>query len=167
MFPQAPPFKGALRLARLSDIPRIGVVAAASFYHSSWFHYERPYFEKYPRDTLSSYRNSFRNAILDSDSIVLVVEDNLNTTEASKVYEALAGVYPAFDEQIPKEMLEKGKAVVAVASFSLLPNSKRHGQFQPEGALIFIFSFSFWWSAMQCNAHHATNMTRFHWQYGR
>jgi len=142
MFPQAPPFKGALRLARLSDIPRIGVVAAASFYHSSWFHYERPYFEKYPYDTLSSYRSSFGTAILDSDSVVLVVEDNLNTAEASNVYEALAGVYPAFDEQIPKEMLEKGKAVVAVASFYLLPNSKRRGQFQPEGALVFCFMVS-------------------------
>ena len=131
MFPAAPPFTGALRLARLADVPRIGVVA--SFFHSSWFGYERPYFNQYPQDTLSSYRNSFRNAILDPDSVVVVVEDTLDRAEASHVYDALAAVYPSFEEQIPKESLEKGNAIVSVASFSLLPNSPRHGQFQPEG----------------------------------
>ena len=133
MFPAAPPFTGALRLARLADVPRISVVAAASFFHSSWFGYERPYFNQYPQDTLSSYRNSFRNAILDPDSVVVVVEDTLDRAEASHVYGALAAVYPSFEEQIPKESLKKGNAIVSVASFSLLPNSPRHGQFQPEG----------------------------------
>lgn len=81
------------------------------------------------------------------------MEGKLNTTEASTVYEALASVYPAFDEQIPNEMLEKGKAVVAVASFSLLPNSKRHGQFQQEGAFVFLFG------GQQCNSMHTMRLT--------
>ncbi|KAI1123612.1 hypothetical protein F5Y10DRAFT_280787 [Nemania abortiva] len=132
MFPPAPPFSGTVRLAKLADIPRIGVVAAASFYHSSWFKYERPYYEKYPFDTLSSYRDSFRKAIRDPDSIVLVVEDALDQNESQQVYDALAKVYPPFEEQIPDEGLKKGKAVVSVAAFSLLPESSRHGQFQPE-----------------------------------
>lgn len=89
MFPPAPAFKGALRLARLSDIPRIGVVAAASFYHSSWSVYERLYYESYPLDTLSSYRSSFRRAVLEPDSVVLVVEDDLDRSEAARVYDAL------------------------------------------------------------------------------
>jgi hypothetical protein len=131
MFPPAPPFTGALRLARLADVPRIGVVAAASFFHSSWFHYERPHFDQYPRDTLSRYHDSFRNAILDPDSVVVVAEDSLDRAEAGHVYGALAEAYPPFEEQIPKEALGKTKAVVPVANFSLLPGSPRHGQFQP------------------------------------
>ncbi len=137
MFPPTPPFTGALRLARLADVPRIGVVATASFFHSSWFGYERPYFDQYPRDTLSSYRNSFRNAILDPDSAAVVVEDTLDRAEAGHVYDALAADYPSFEEQIPKESLEKGKAIVSVAAFSLLPDSPRQGQFQPEGSQLF------------------------------
>lgn len=135
MHPPAPAFKGPLRLAQLSDLPRIGVVAAAGFYHSPWFAYERPYSSQYPLDTLASYRKSFRSAILDPDSVVLVVEDTLDETEAASAYAALSGVYPSFEQQIPKHLLDQNKAVVAVASFSLVPNSNRRGQFQPHGKL--------------------------------
>lgn len=133
MFPPAPAFANGLRLARLSDMPRVGVVAASAFYHSSWFGYERPYYDDFPLDTLSSYRDSFRKAVLDPDSIVLVVEDTLDRNESSKVYDSLAKAYPSFEDQIPDDLLKQGKAVVSVASFSLLPDSARHGQFQPEG----------------------------------
>lgn len=136
MFPPAPPFSGTVRLAKLADIPRIGVVAAASFYHSSWFKYQRPYHEQYPLDTLSSYRDSFRKAILNHDSVVLVAEDTLDPNESRQVYDALAKVYPQFGDQIPDESLRNGKAVVSVAAFSLLPESSRRGQFQPEGLLL-------------------------------
>lgn len=135
MYPPAPTLKGPLRLAQLSDVPRIGVVAAAGFYHSPFFAYERPYYSQYPLDTLASYRKAFRSAILDPDSVVLVVEDTLNETEAASVYAALSGVYPSFEQQIPKHLLEQNKAVVAVACFSLVPNSNRRGQFQPDGKL--------------------------------
>ncbi|KAK0654211.1 hypothetical protein DIS24_g5386 [Lasiodiplodia hormozganensis] len=131
MFPPAPEL-GVLRLATLADIPRIAVVAASGFYHSSWFHYERPYYEKFPLDTLASYRNSYRNAISNKNAIVLVAEDTLNRSEKDSVYGALAESYPSFEEQIPDEHLKAGKAIVAVASFSLLPDSQRSGQFQPK-----------------------------------
>ncbi|KAI0109471.1 hypothetical protein GGR51DRAFT_558161 [Nemania sp. FL0031] len=144
MFPPAPPFAGTVRLAKLADIPRIGVVAAASFYHSSWFQYERPYYEKYPFDTLSSYRDSFRKAIQDPDSVVLVVEDSLDQNESQHVYDALAKAYPPFKEQIPDECLKKRKAVVSVAAFSLLPGSSRHGQFQPQGLFLLNYDFLEW-----------------------
>lgn len=132
MFPPAPPF-GTTRLARLADLPRIGVCAASAFFHSSWFGYERPYYAKYPHDTLSSYRNSFRKAILHKDQVVLVVEASLDANEAQHVYPALRDNYPAFKDQIPPDQLKTGKAIVAVASLSLQPNSPRHGQFLPEG----------------------------------
>jgi hypothetical protein len=71
--------------------------------------------------------------VLDPDSVVLVVEDTLQRNETIHVYDALAPAYPPFDEQIPKDMLMNGMAIVSAASFSLLPHSARHGQFQPEG----------------------------------
>ncbi|KAI4686781.1 hypothetical protein J4E81_008442 [Alternaria sp. BMP 2799] len=131
MFPAAPEL-GALRLAKLTDLPRIGVVAASAFYHSSWFQYERPYYRKYPQDTLASYRDSFRKAIKNPDSIVIVAEHQLNRSEKDQVYDELAAAYPAFEDQIPGDALAKDRVIVAVASFSLLPDSKRKGQFQPE-----------------------------------
>ena len=136
-----PRFSTSVRLARYSDVSRIGVVAASSFYHSPFFHYERPYYEKYPHDTLSSYRNSFRKAILDPDAIVLVAEDSLDRNEAGAVYNSLAADYPPFSEQIPRDVLETGKVIVAVSSFTLLPGSPWHGQFQPEGAQDRIISY--------------------------
>jgi hypothetical protein len=76
---------------------------------------------------MSSYGDPFRNAVLDPDSIVLVVEDTLDQKESIHVYDALAAAYPHFDEQIPKDMLENGKAIVSAATFSLLPHSARYG----------------------------------------
>ncbi|KAK0667297.1 hypothetical protein QBC41DRAFT_141000 [Cercophora samala] len=84
---------------------------------------------------LRQYRHSFRKAILNPNSIVLVVEDNLDRSETHHVYEALEGVYPPFEEQILRDSLDKGKAVVSVASLSLLPGAGQHGQFQPNGML--------------------------------
>lgn len=122
-------------------------MAASSFFYSSWFVYERFYYGKYFIDILS-YRNSFRNAILDPDSIVLVVQHNLDQSESKHVYEALAGVYPPFEEQIPRDSLNKGKAVVSVASFPPLPGSLRHGQFQPNGKV----STSLCWFIVAANS---------------
>lgn len=132
MFPPAPGF-GSLRLARLSDLPRIGVLAAAGFYHSNFFPYERPFANDYPSDTLASYRNMYRTAILDPSLVVLVAEDTLNKSETSSVYDALAKVYPPWDDQIPPEYLDEGKAIVGVTSLSLQSGSERKGQWQPDG----------------------------------
>jgi hypothetical protein len=47
MFPQGPPL-GSLRLANISDVPRIAVVATAGFYYSPVFEWERPSHRDYP-----------------------------------------------------------------------------------------------------------------------
>jgi len=135
MVPPIPSF-GALRLARLADLSRISVVAAAGFFYSSWWPYERLYANSYPNDTLASYRNMYRKAIFDPNVVVLVVEDSLDKNEIDSVYDSLAKVYPDWEHQIPLESLKAGKAVVGITSLALLPDSPRSGQFLPDDMLL-------------------------------
>lgn len=72
--PTAPPL-GSLRLAKPSDILRIGIVATAGFRYLPVFRWERPYHARFPEDTLLSCRTQFMNALKDDDKIVLVAED--------------------------------------------------------------------------------------------
>jgi hypothetical protein len=119
------------RLARLSDIPRIGLVAAAAFYHSPVFQYQRPDHDKYSYDTLASYRAEFASAILDPLSVVLVKETKHNNSESGSVYEALANIYPDLGAAVSPD--DSGNIIIAVASFIFKTGSPRKGQFQPEG----------------------------------
>src|SRR2546421_1908472 len=79
------PSLGSLRLATVQDVPRIGIVAAASFYHSPYFHYQRPDYQKFPFDTVASYRTQFMDAILGNDSVVIVAEDRPESNEIDHV----------------------------------------------------------------------------------
>jgi hypothetical protein len=80
----APPPLGALRVASPADVLRIGIVATAAFKYSPLFRWERPHHEKYPGDTLLSYRTQFQNAIQSDDFIVLVQEDVHDPLENDK-----------------------------------------------------------------------------------
>ena len=71
--PLAPAF-GVLRLASPRDILRIGIVAACGFHCSPVFDWERPYHEKYPKDTLMSFHQEFANTIKGEEHVVLVAE---------------------------------------------------------------------------------------------
>ena len=86
--PVAPPLDG-LRLATMEDLPRIATVAAAGFFHSPTFQYQRSHYAEFPDDTLLSYWNEYAESILDPLCIVLVVEDRLVDTESNQVYDAL------------------------------------------------------------------------------
>ncbi|KAI3556613.1 hypothetical protein CABS01_04220 [Colletotrichum abscissum] len=83
MVPKLPPF-GALRLASPRDILRIGIVATAGFRYSPVFDWERPYHEKFPNDTILSYRHGFASALKSPDSIVLVAVDKFDPEESGK-----------------------------------------------------------------------------------
>lgn len=131
-FPSAPNM-GGLRLAKLSDLPRIGLVAAAGFFHSQVFLYERPDFAKYPRDTVASYRAEYQSLILSSNSIVLVAEDRHKVNEADAVYEALRKVYDDEEAGGAEEKASGDKVIIGVMSIELNPGSARYGQFLPEG----------------------------------
>lgn len=126
---------GHLRLAKLSDVPRIAIVAAAGFWNSPVFRYERPHFNRYPYDTLASYRREYQQAILDPKTAVLVIEDEYRKDEVRPVYDALSIVYPTLHEQLPREEWESSTLIVGVGSLRLQPQSARNGTFQPEGEI--------------------------------
>jgi hypothetical protein len=122
-----PSFPPNIRPALLSDIPRIGIVTAAGFYHSNLYAYMRPNLASYPRDSIADYRVKFSRLILDPACIVLVAEDMYVEDEREKVYPALkaADVYC--------EEVEGKKVTVAVMSVRLQHGSWWIGRFLPEG----------------------------------
>ncbi|PVH98943.1 hypothetical protein DM02DRAFT_656902, partial [Periconia macrospinosa] len=78
-----------VRIATIQDLERIATVAAAGFFHSPTFKYQRRYHAKYPDDTLLSYKSEYRDSILDPDCVVLVAEDDVKDHEGLHVYDAL------------------------------------------------------------------------------
>lgn len=126
-----PSFEG-LRLATLEDLPRIATVAAAGFFHSPTFQFQRIHYADYPNDTLSSYWMEYRAAILDPACVVLVAEDGLKEDEGGKVYSALREAAAYSPGAGPVGM----KVVVGVASINLKPGSSYIGQFQTRCKLV-------------------------------
>lgn len=124
---------GRHRHAKLSDMPRTAVVAAAGFRQSPVFEYQRPHFNRYPQDTLASYERQYQQAILDPKTAVIVIEDEYRKDEVSLVYDALSIIYPFLHEQLPPEQLASSSLIVGVGSLRLQPRSA--GTFQPEGEI--------------------------------
>ncbi|KAF3031959.1 hypothetical protein E8E12_003172 [Didymella heteroderae] len=130
MDPSLPPL-GRLRLARVSDLDRIGFVGAAGFFGSPFFPYARPFYDEYPADTAAHYRKEYLDCILDERKIVLVALDEYKKDEADSVYDALKGIYP--HDWSSSNLDEDGKIIVGIISMSLEMIPDRHGQFNPDG----------------------------------
>jgi hypothetical protein len=119
-----------LRLATMEDLPRIAIVAAAGFFHSPTFQYQRSHYAEYPDDTLFSYWREYAESILDPHRVVLVAEDKLVDTEDNQVYDALrrAAAY------MPTAGMRGGAVVVGVASvrqvsaYPISPSGCMHAQ---------------------------------------
>jgi hypothetical protein len=132
--PAAIPSFGTLRLARVSDLWRIGFVSAASFYHSTFFSYYRPGYRDFSNDTVASYRFEAHNAILNPSMIVLVAEDEYREDEIDFVYDALKSIYPFRKDSGESTPKAGDKVIVGIMNLSLLFNPGRNGQFVPEGS---------------------------------
>ncbi|CAO2650933.1 Nn.00g092300.m01.CDS01 [Neocucurbitaria sp. VM-36] len=117
-----------VRLATLEDLHRISIVAAAAFFWSPTFRFQRPRYNDFPLDTIASYLVEYKAAIKDPACAVLVAEDVLEEDEAKDVYEALRFAYG------PKSPRQKG--IVGVCSLSLKPNSYYIGHCQPGSKLL-------------------------------
>ncbi|KAF1852077.1 uncharacterized protein K460DRAFT_402071 [Cucurbitaria berberidis CBS 394.84] len=113
-----------VRLATLEDLHRISIVAAAAFFWSPTFRFQRPRHGEFPSDTIASYWADYKAAITDPACAVLVAEDVLEEDEANDIYEALRFAYR------PNPPRQKG--IVGVCSLSLKPNSHYIGHVQPE-----------------------------------
>jgi hypothetical protein len=119
------PNVGGVRLATVEDLHRISIVAAAAFFSSPTFRFQRPRYKEYPADTVASFLVDYEAAISDPACVVLVAEDTLREDEVEHVYEALRGICG------PK--ISETKGIVGVCSFSLKPKSCYVGHFQPAG----------------------------------
>ncbi|KAF2497451.1 hypothetical protein BU16DRAFT_605888 [Lophium mytilinum] len=117
-----------VRLATLDDLPRIAIVAAAGFFYSPVFQYQRPHHEAYPEDTVASYLFEYEAAIHDPNTVVLVAEEAQDPQELQKAYGAL------HDITLSTCPLTPGKTVITgVSSISLAPGSIWSGRLQPTG----------------------------------
>lgn len=123
-----PSFGASLRLAGLADVPRLGIVGSAGFYHSVLSAYERPDRDLFPADTVGSYREQLQKYILDPARVVLVAQDTLEPEENDKTYKALRGISGDVNH-----VADDGKVVVGFICLILAKGSTRIGQFQPEG----------------------------------
>ncbi|KAH7075702.1 hypothetical protein BKA63DRAFT_469992 [Paraphoma chrysanthemicola] len=122
MRPPMPNIDG-VRLATFADLERIAIVAAAAFFWSPTFRFQRPWYREHPEDTIASYLADYTAALKDPACAVLVAEDDLEADEAGHVYEALRSAYPC------PPLRQKG--IVGVCSLSLKPGSGYMGCFQP------------------------------------
>lgn len=117
------PFVDGVRLATVQDLHRISIVAAAAFFSSPTFQFQRPHYRQFPCDTIASYFFQYESALKDPCSMVLVAEDILEEAESHHVYRELQW---AFSPQ-PSQR----KDIVGVAGIQLKPGSSYAGQFQP------------------------------------
>ncbi|KAF2808901.1 uncharacterized protein BDZ99DRAFT_463759 [Mytilinidion resinicola] len=125
MDPQVPQLD-KVRLATLDDLPRIAIVAAAGFFYSPVFQYQRPHYEAYPEDTIASYFFEYEAAMHDPNAVVLVAEDIQDPQELDKAYRALHDITLSTCPPTP------GKTVITgVSSITLTPGSIWSGRLQP------------------------------------
>ena len=120
-----------VRLAQPDDIDRTALVAGSGFYYSPANEYERPFRDKYARDTYESYRHELRKCMWDPKRILVVIDATFNQNEDEKLYPALKAEFAG--RAWPRK---DGKVVVGFACLSLRQDSSRTGTFQPQGALL-------------------------------
>jgi hypothetical protein len=120
-FPPAPPL-GPLRLAKMADVPRLGLVASAGFYYSEVRPFTRPRHVEYPGDTILSYQKLFATLIADPNLAIVVASGKYDPEESLKT-----------DAGIPKEAETNAKAgeqvIVGVVVWKFPDGSPRKGQF--------------------------------------
>jgi hypothetical protein len=115
--PPVPAFP-SLWLASLQDVPRIAVVSTLGFQESEIFRFERPKHDQYPQDTLTAFRNLFREQISDPNSVVVAEDVRLPGGDQSSL------VDDADDSAVNPHRI-----VVGVCSWIFQSGSERNGQF--------------------------------------
>jgi hypothetical protein len=124
-FPPVPAFP-SLRLASLQDVPRIAVVSTLGFQESEIFRFERLKHDQYPQDTLTAFRNLFREQISDPNSVVVVAED----------VRLPGGDQSSLVDDADDSAVTPHRIVVGVCSWVCQSGSERNGQFAfPDASL--------------------------------
>ena len=123
-FPPIPPFN-TLRPAKISDIPRISIVAMAGFYYGTLWPHLHPHHAEYPHHTYLHYAAVFSTAVRNPNHVVLVAEDAYELDEDSKT-EASLNPGDDYDVGNPRE---GDRVVVGVMDVRFEEGSARRGQF--------------------------------------
>jgi hypothetical protein len=119
-----------IRMATPDEIPRVGFVAAAGFYHSPANQFERPGRNAFPKHTLLHYQWQMRRCLYDENCVLFVAEDEFEENEDDGVYQALREIC-----QGEKWPVEDGKVVVGFVCLTLKKGSARKGKYQPPGEI--------------------------------
>jgi hypothetical protein len=112
-----------VRLATPDDLDRISIVAAAAFFSSPTFKFQRIHYRKFPLDTIASYFVQYKKAMKDPACVVLVAEDVIDEDESEHVYDAIRESF--------KSVALRRRGIVGVCSIQLKPESAYTHQFQP------------------------------------
>jgi hypothetical protein len=116
-----------IRLATSNDLDRISLLAAAAFFPSPTFQFQRVHYRRFPSDTIASYFVQYEKAIRGPACVVLVAEDVIEEDESEYVYEALR---ESFNSIVPTR-----RGIVGVCSIQLKSESAYIHRFQPQGVL--------------------------------
>ena len=104
---------GKIRLARLSDTDRIGLVAAAAFHQSNFFHH---FYRGFAEGTVTSYRAEYQEGILDPDRIVVVAVAKRKADEIDSMFDSIRKIYPRYAKS---DQDGSGEAIVGVMELCL------------------------------------------------
>jgi hypothetical protein len=120
-----------VRLATPDDLDRISIVAAAAFFSSPTFKFQRVHYRKFPSDTIASYFVQYEKAMRDPACVVLVAEDVIDEDESKHVYDALRESF--------KPVALRQRGIVGVCSIQLKSESAYTHKFQPPDVLASIY----------------------------
>jgi len=110
---------GRLYIAKLLEIPRIAVIAAAAFFHSKVWQYQRPFYINFVEDTVNYYYNFLLRETRNPNSIILIVDNSFKGDERNYVYNTLKGIYPSMENAV--------SVIVGVGIMSLPEGSNQSG----------------------------------------
>lgn len=116
-----------VRLATPDDLHHISLVAAAAFFSSPTFKFQRVHYRQFPSDTIASYFVQYEKAMKDPTCVVLVAEDTIDEDESKHVYDVLRGSF--------KSITRRRRGIIGVCSIQLKSESAYTHKFQPPGVL--------------------------------
>nr|POE47696.1 hypothetical protein CFP56_01027 [Quercus suber] len=123
-FPGYPSFAHGLRLATPADLSRLAELSVLGFKDSEIFRYERPEYNKFPFDAVTSFYNIYRAQLVNPRAVVIVAEDNQRSDEAIHLSSQSK-------DRLDDSNAHSERVVVGVGIWILPSGSIREGQFVP------------------------------------
>lgn len=127
-FPSIPPF-WPLRIAKLLDVMRMGIITYAAFEKTTQLTWTFPNHTCWPHQVLQLERQRLASYMHTPNHVVVVVEDLYDPDEAAKTNITIPSNDPA---PCPVSRWTEGEAIVGVAVWKFESDSTRIGQFSEQ-----------------------------------